>query len=487
MAAFPWVKMMVLLTVFVSHWIVNYGTTSYLGYMVQHLNIVDDKDKAGYFSGLLSSAYMAGNVPTAFFWGTVGDRRGRLPVISVSLLSTILLSIGFGFSTKFWEALACRFFLGLFNGIMAIMAVTVSDVCGEEHEVVGMGAATMAWSIGVVVGPGLSGILAEPATHYPRTFSESGLFGRFPYLLPNIAVSSWASVSLILVHMFLGETKRLAAVDKSNTNPAGERSCHIEIYHPCTSPLHVGTLQTPKGGSQPSWMGWGETLQPEEKQRSLLAEPRIRLLLFVYFLYMFLHSGFDEVVPLWAMSSVAKGGLDWITPEIGQVLIICGLSICFFELFAIPCITKRIGVAVSNRVAVSTLVPIIAAFPALSRLHDSGGYLYAAVLIVLFSFYTCSNATFLSISLGFNNATEERRRGEMNGIATVVCSLGKTAGPALCSAAFAACINSDYQFPLDYHLFFVAMSMGFLAIAIGGWNSIPTHSLEQLAMRGSEA
>lgn len=47
MAAFPWVKMMVLLTVFVSHWIVNYGTTSYLGYMVQHLNIVDDKDKAG--------------------------------------------------------------------------------------------------------------------------------------------------------------------------------------------------------------------------------------------------------------------------------------------------------------------------------------------------------------------------------------------------------------------------------------------------------
>lgn len=30
----------------------------------------------------------------------------------------------------------------MFNGIMAIMAVTVSDVCGEEHEVVGMGAAT---------------------------------------------------------------------------------------------------------------------------------------------------------------------------------------------------------------------------------------------------------------------------------------------------------------------------------------------------------
>lgn len=36
-----------------------------------------------------------------------------------------------------------------------------------------------AWSLALVVGPGVGGILAEPAIHYPSTFSESGIFGRY--------------------------------------------------------------------------------------------------------------------------------------------------------------------------------------------------------------------------------------------------------------------------------------------------------------------
>ena len=33
----------------------------------------------------------------------------------------------------------------------------------------------------------------------------------------------------------------------------------------------------------------------------------------------FLIIGFDEAYPLWTISSVASGGLDWTTPEVGQV------------------------------------------------------------------------------------------------------------------------------------------------------------------------
>lgn len=35
------------------------------------------------------------------------------------------------------------------------------------------------WSFGLVIGPAFGGLLAQPATHYPTVFSESGLFGRF--------------------------------------------------------------------------------------------------------------------------------------------------------------------------------------------------------------------------------------------------------------------------------------------------------------------
>ena len=35
-----------------------------------------------------------------------------------------------------------------------------------------------AWSLGAVLGPGVGGMLAQPADHYPGTFSQDGMFGR---------------------------------------------------------------------------------------------------------------------------------------------------------------------------------------------------------------------------------------------------------------------------------------------------------------------
>ena len=35
-----------------------------------------------------------------------------------------------------------------------------------------------AWSIGAVLGPGVGGILTEPAINFPGTFSEDGVFGK---------------------------------------------------------------------------------------------------------------------------------------------------------------------------------------------------------------------------------------------------------------------------------------------------------------------
>ncbi|CAN0542577.1 unnamed protein product, partial [Laminaria digitata] len=34
------------------------------------------------------------------------------------------------------------------------------------------------FSLGQVLGPGVGGILSEPATHHSGTFSQSGIFGR---------------------------------------------------------------------------------------------------------------------------------------------------------------------------------------------------------------------------------------------------------------------------------------------------------------------
>ncbi|CAN0255680.1 unnamed protein product, partial [Laminaria digitata] len=36
-----------------------------------------------------------------------------------------------------------------------------------------------AWSIGAILGPGVGGMLAQPASNYPGTFSQDGVFGRY--------------------------------------------------------------------------------------------------------------------------------------------------------------------------------------------------------------------------------------------------------------------------------------------------------------------
>lgn len=44
----------------------------------------------------------------------------------------------------------------------------------------------MCFNIGVIIGPILGGLLADPAGSYPRLFGNVAFFKKFPYAPPNI-------------------------------------------------------------------------------------------------------------------------------------------------------------------------------------------------------------------------------------------------------------------------------------------------------------
>ena len=69
-----------------------------------------------------------------------------------------------------------------------------------------------------------------------------------------------------------------------------------------------------------------------------------------------------------------------------------GLGLLVFELFAVPFVTKRIGVTASQRLASAISVPIYLAVPLLSNLHDTEGLLFWACVVLLFAVHSCSNA-----------------------------------------------------------------------------------------------
>ena len=62
------------------------------------------------------------------------------------------------------------------------------------------------WSIGTIIGPAIGGTLANPAETFPSLFSKSGLFARFPYLLPNLICAGLLLMSITAGYLFLEET-----------------------------------------------------------------------------------------------------------------------------------------------------------------------------------------------------------------------------------------------------------------------------------------
>ena len=57
-----------------------------------------------------------------------------------------------------------------------------------------------------IIGAGLGGALAEPTKSYPTVFKPDGLFGHFPYLLPNLVCTAVVVLGLVVGILFLEET-----------------------------------------------------------------------------------------------------------------------------------------------------------------------------------------------------------------------------------------------------------------------------------------
>ncbi|TVU50739.1 hypothetical protein EJB05_02127 [Eragrostis curvula] len=169
----------------------------FIYFMVRDFHIAKTEEDIEFYAGFLAASYMVGRGFAAIFWGMIADRIGRKPVIAFSILSVVIFNTLFGLSTTYWMAIAIRLVLGALNGLLAPIKAYCVEVCQTEHQALGISVVNTAWGLGVIVGPALGGYLAQPADKYPHMFPKNSIFGRFPYLLPCLSVSSFAAIVLI--------------------------------------------------------------------------------------------------------------------------------------------------------------------------------------------------------------------------------------------------------------------------------------------------
>lgn len=178
---------------------------AYTYIMVQDLNGTDVN--ASFYAGLLVSAYAVAEALTSMIWGAVSDRYGRKPVVLLGLCGVAISSLIFGLAKTYWVALLARFVGGSLNGNVSVMQTMVAEMVKKpEHEPRAYAVQPFVWFLGSIIGSAMGGFLAQPAKFYPDVFSEDGLFGHYPYLLPNLVSVAVIVIAVIQGIVFLDET-----------------------------------------------------------------------------------------------------------------------------------------------------------------------------------------------------------------------------------------------------------------------------------------
>ncbi|KAI1641237.1 MFS general substrate transporter [Biscogniauxia mediterranea] len=205
-AAFPTKQLTILAICRFSEPIAFNSILAYTYVMVQDLNGGSDAD-ASFWAGLLVSAYAVAEAMTAMGWGALSDRYGRKPVVLIGLGGVAVSSLIFGLAKTYWVALLARFVGGALNGNVAVMQTMVAEMVKvPEHEPKAYATQPFVWTLGGIIGSAMGGFLAQPARFYPHVFPEDGLFGRYPYLLPNLVSVVAIVLAIVQGVLFLEET-----------------------------------------------------------------------------------------------------------------------------------------------------------------------------------------------------------------------------------------------------------------------------------------
>ncbi len=139
---------------------------------------------------MLLASYFIAQFIAAPFIGKLSDRFGRIPVLIISQLGTVLSFIMLGFAGGVVMLFAARILDGITGGNVIVVQAYITDVSPREKRTQSLSLVWMAFGLGYILGPALGGFVAA-------AFSEQASF------MLGAAISL---LSLVMTWALLDET-----------------------------------------------------------------------------------------------------------------------------------------------------------------------------------------------------------------------------------------------------------------------------------------
>ncbi|KAI1386683.1 MFS general substrate transporter [Hypoxylon trugodes] len=440
--------------------------------MVQDLNGGDDTD-ASFYAGLLVSAYAVAEALTAIGWGALSDRYGRKPVVLFGLGGVAISSLIFGLATEYWVALLARFIGGALNGNVAVMQTMVAEMVKiPEHEPVAYASQPFVWTLGGIIGSAMGGFLAQPAIFYPSIFPADGIFGRYPYLLPNLVSVVAIILAIIQGILFLEETnprggkatddslfedddtidertplhgsKNRRSSIRSHSIAASDRPVFIEESLPVPVEQNFDLRRSSFGTARSIRLPPAPPKQ-EEKFTGRTFNFTIIMITISLVLVSYHQMAFNTLLPTHLLDKPAAGpgeidligGLGYTVHDVGVYLSVNGILGLFIQGIIFPIFVDKVGVWKSFIINVVfyplayMIMPFLSVIP--EALVSPGIYLsmilqsFFGIIVIPCALILLKDATPSPLVLG-----------KVNGLAMSACCLARTISPPLVGIIYSA-------------------------------------------------
>jgi len=350
---------------------------------------------SGFMIGVIIASFSAMQFIFAPVWGRLSDHHGRRPILLISTagaaLSYVFFAYGSGLenhTAALWVLLLSRAFGGMCGGNVTVAQAYIADITPPENRSKRMGLIGMAFGLGFIFGPALSGIAL-------KLFGATG---------PGWTAAALCGANFLLAYFILAESRQPASI------PAARR---------------------------PRFTQWGHTL----------AQPKIGLLVLIFFLATFAFSCFESTLPLLVSDNFNLGiAVDETKPAttVISLFVFCGLIGAVIQGGAIGRLVKIFGepklIALSlflTGISLALLPFIKGDGPLMwSGLFHSTGWPWIKMLFVLALLAVGTSLTRPPLFGLLSNLTSANEQGATIGVAQSAGSLARILGPLFAATLY---------------------------------------------------